>query len=281
MAVREDGTLAQYFDLGGSESIGKRWRRIDPQPRTNLIRSLTGPSEDENKFFAALPNGVTVELVGVCDWLKEGKRCWRPDGLALPMQIYAAKWNQSPGVGQYGFMFKVTGPDELNFSCNIFGASSSEGSCQVVDTQGKQLEGFEASISDMEKGRLSTTIRVGVAAGSWKTIASHDGRRMKVGRQGGVLWSQAFQTMNSTNVVASAEWRKDQVERVVAIDKEGKLHTTGHGSVASGKVDQLTASFRNLKLGQIEEFQYQVRPYHWIEFKNVSLRPGYKTNVQF
>ena len=198
------------------------------------------------------------------------------------MEIYTTKRNIQQGFGKYGFMFKVTGPDNLNFSWNkILGTSGWYGSCKVVDSKGNQLEGFEAAISDMEKGRLSTTIRIGIASGPWTTIASHDGRRMNSGKQGGVLWSQAFQTNSTTHIVTSREWRKDQTERVVAIDKEGKLHTTGHGSVASGKIDQLTASFRNLKLGQIEEFQYQVRPYQWVEFKNVSLGPGHKTDVQF
>ena len=128
---------------------------------------------------------------------------------------------------------------------------------------------------------MSTTIRIGVAATPWETIANHDGKRMKSGRQGGVLWSQAFQSYSGTHIVASREWRKDQVERVIAIDKDGKVHTTNHGSVASGKVDQLTASFINLKFEQIEEFLYQVRPYQWVAFKNVSLRPGHKTDVEF
>ena len=234
----------------------------------------------KEQFTETLPQNVTVRLAGICDWSEEGKRCWRPDGSRLPVKIYASKWNVKSGFGDYGFMFEVNGPEDLNFSCKIFGASSSEGSCKVIDAQGNQLEGFEATISDMEKGRLSTKIRVVIATGPWKTIASHDGKQMKIGKQGDVLWSQAFQTENSTNVVASAEWRKDQVERVVAIDREGKLHTTGHGSVASGKVDQLTASFRNLQLGQIEKFLYQTRPYQWIKFNNVSLKPGFITRVQ-
>lgn len=71
------------------------------------------------------------------------------------------------------------------------------------------------------------------------------------------------------------------MELVIAIDKDGKIYATGHGSIASGKIDQLTASFRNLKLDQIEEFQYQVRPYQWVEFKNVSLRSEHKTDVEF
>jgi len=280
MAVREDGTLVQYF--GRSESTGKQWRRIAPEPRTNLLRSLTGPSADRGKYFVTLPNDITVELVGVCDWPQEGRRCWWPDGLTIPMEIYPVKKNVEPRFGKYGFMFKLTGPDDLNFSWNkILGASGWHGSCKVVDSQGNQLEGFEAAISDMENGRLSTTIRIGIASGPWTTISSHDGKRMSIGQRNDVLWSQAFQSYSSTHIVASYEWRKDRVERVIAIDKEGKLHTTGHGSVASGKIDQLTASFRNIKLGQIEEFRYQVRPYHWVEFKNISLRPGYKTDVQF
>jgi len=279
MAVRDNGILIQYF--GRSESSGKQWKRISPVPHTNLLRSLSGSPEDKWNYFVTLPNGVTVELIGVCDWPEEGRRCWQPDGLKLPVEIYAAKWNQNPGTGQYGFMYKVTGPDDLKISCSIFGANSTEGSCKVVDASGRQLKNFTASISDMEEGRLSTTIRIGVAAGPWETIARHDGKRMTTGRQGGILWSQAFQSNSNTHIVTSRQWHKDQTDRVVAIDKEGKLHTAGGGSVASGKIDQHTASFRGLKLGQIEEFLYQVRPYQWVEFKNVSLRPGHETDVEF
>jgi hypothetical protein len=255
MAVRQDGTLVQYF--GKSESNGKRWKRIAPEPHTELLRLLSDSWRYKEKYSAKLPDDVKVELVGVCDWPKEGRRCWQPDGLALPVEIYAAKWNKDPGVGQYGFMYKITGPDDLKISCSISGANSTEGSCKVVDANGRQLKNFTASISDMEEGRLSTTIRIGIAAGPWETIASHDGKRMKSGRQGGILWSQAFQSNSDTHIVTSRQWRKDQTDRVVAIDKVGKLHTTGDGgSVASGKIDQHTANFRNLKLGQIEEFQF-------------------------
>ncbi|MHC4241422.1 MAG: M56 family metallopeptidase [Planctomycetota bacterium] len=280
MAVLQDGTLVQYF--GQSESNGKRWRRISPEPHNNLLGALSDSWRFKGKYSVKLPDDVTVELVGVCDWLEKGKRCWQPDGLELPMEIYTTKRNVEPEFGKYGFMLKVTGPDDLNFSWNkILGSSGWHGSCKVMDAFGRKFKDLTASISDMEKGRLSTTIRVGVAAGPWGTIVSHDGKHMKSGRQGGVLWSQAFQTNSGTHIVASRQWRKDQTERVIAIDKDGKIHTTSHGSVASGNVDQLTASFRNLKLGQIEEFQYQTRPYQWVEFKNVSLSPGHKTNVQF
>ena len=35
----------------------------------------------------------------------------------------------------------------------------------------------------------------------------------------------------------------------------------------------------DLPLSSIKEFRFQVSPYDWVEFRNVSLRPGQKTLV--
>jgi len=59
------------------------------------------------------------------------------------------------------------------------------------------------------------------------------------------------------------------------------VHTTKNtGSVASGEIDQITAKFYDVKLKDIREFQFQTRPYKWAEFKNISLKPNFKTDVQ-
>ena len=41
-----------------------------------------------------------------------------------------------------------------------------------------------------------------------------------------------------------------------------------------------TVGFVNLSLSEIKEFELYTRPYQWITFKNVSLQPGHKTDVQ-
>jgi len=68
---------------------------------------------------------------------------------------------------------------------------------------------------------------------------------------------------------------------VIAIDKSGKIHTSW-GFFSSGSNDWVmrTIKFKDINLEQITEFQFQTRPYDWIEFKNVSLKPTFKTNVQ-
>jgi len=53
------------------------------------------------------------------------------------------------------------------------------------------------------------------------------------------------------------------------------------GSPAKIERQQVTrATFTNLALRQIKEITLQTRPYRWVEFHNVSLQPGQKTDVQ-
>jgi hypothetical protein len=99
-------------------------------------------------------------------------------------------------------------------------------------------------------------------------------------REGSILWSQAFEDAGDTCVVATAERRKHGAERIIAIDSDGVTHTAPGSSVGAGDMDLMTIRFARLKPSQVREFQYQVRPYDWVQFNNVSLRLGERTNVQ-
>ena len=98
----------------------------------------------------------------------------------------------------------------------------------------------------------------------------------------GAAFSKAYESDGSVHIVITDNLGRDVVQRIVAIDTEGNLHTWGghYGSVSSEKMRQTTGTFPNLKLSQIKEFLFQTRPYQWLTFKNVSLQPGLKTDVQ-
>lgn len=240
-------------------------------------------NDKRTQFNAALPNGVTVELVGICDYPDGGVRCWRPDGSKSQKQIYATKWNKkNPQPDEFGIMFKLNGPEDLSFSWNkINGSDSYEGSCKVMDDQGNQLKDFEAAIAEMTERNTTTSVRIGIASGPWSTVVTHSGKGITTTGDKDILFSQAFETNSFVGITVSSQWRKDRAERIVAIDTNGQIRTTENiGSVASGKIDQMTAKFHGLKLKDIYEFQFQTRPYKWVTFSNVSLTPGAKTDVQ-
>lgn len=240
----------------------------------------------EEKFKTTLDNGVTVELIGVCDYPKGEARCWRPDGSKSQEQIYATKWNkQTPQPNEFGIILKLDGPEDLSFAWKeIDGSEGYEGSCRVMDDQGNQLENFTAAIADMAEKKTTTMIRIGIATEPWRTEATHSGRGMTTTGSKNILFSQAFETNSFIGLTVSSQWLKDRqcrAKRIVAVDTKGQVHTTKNiGSVASGEIDQMTAKFQDLKLKDIAEFQFQTRPYQWVTFNNVSLKPGHKTDVQ-
>ncbi len=233
------------------------------------------------QFIVRLSNGVTAELLGVCNWPTQEAVCWKPDGSPLAPPLQAKKSHVGRADHRYGFILRVTGPDDLNISWNkIEGAGGWEGSCDVLTADGKRLGDCTAAVASMEAGIEKTSLRVGFATGPWITISTHDGKSMSTRGRAGVLWSHAFNDSGTACIVATAEWIKDRTTRIIAIDNGGATHTAPRGSVAQGNMDQMTARFYGLSPDRIREFQYQVRPYEWAEFEDVSLRPGEPTNVR-
>jgi len=91
--------------------------------------------------------------------------------------------------------------------------------------------------------------------------------------------------------VAASHTVRDQAVRVLAVnaqgdvmgtayfaasfDREGQEHFTSSGFVdKSGRIEA-----NGLLIADIHEFQFQVSPYEWAEFKNVALQPDAATRT--
>ena len=73
--------------------------------------------------------------------------------------------------------------------------------------------------------------------------------------------------------------RMDQAFQIVAVTNAGgKIKGGGTGS-GGNVLHSATYNF-NLPLKEVREFRFQTRPYQWVTFKNVALRPGGKTEVE-
>ena len=75
-------------------------------PRTKRSEIRTGFTASDYK--ATLPNGVVVELIGVCEHPSEGKQWWRPDGSKLKESPYDDDFGRAfPKDGEKGYKFAV------------------------------------------------------------------------------------------------------------------------------------------------------------------------------
>jgi len=136
---------------------------------------------------------------------------------------------------------------------------------------------FPASVS-------KTNVRVGTASGPWKVIGT--ARRTGPGQieglsiqlvNAGYIVSRPAETKEGTVLTISvnaAVGTSAEDLRLVAVDGQGRhLLPADIGDSSIGALEQITAHFA-LPPAQIKEVRVETRPFHYVEFKNVALRPA-------
>ncbi|MCH7557642.1 MAG: HEAT repeat domain-containing protein [Planctomycetes bacterium] len=237
---------------------------------------------ESSVFKKTLPNGVTVELVGICEHPSEGKQWWRPDGSLVEVRPYLHLGYSMSSVSQKVLeaAFKTNmSDDEIGFTIN---ERESGGLVHPLDDN--PIEDIWAGCVRFDKDAERGSFLLGVATGRWAIISRSpaEGSSGQSSSEGDFTWGQFHQENESAVIPVTHNIRKQQQDyRVVAIDTSGNTHTSW-GKFYGGSNDWTvtTSKFRNLTVEKIKEFQFQTRPYQWFEFRNVSLRPGQKTDVQ-
>jgi beta-lactamase regulating signal transducer with metallopeptidase domain/Leucine-rich repeat (LRR) protein len=233
------------------------------------------PQQTPSQYKTTLPNGTTVELIGLCQHPSENKQWWKPDGNKLANTPYEIK-NVSVSTMFYRkaleAVIKVDGFDNgIGFRYKIEGTQNS-GSSGSGD---QKLNGI---IFDQAKGTQQTNIKIGIASGKWQTIQTQKSNFGGVINYDKTTWFKPIET-NGKTVLNTAHSLIEQNTRIIAIDKKGKEHEGGSTSSTKKGIESIQTTFK-LPLSKIKEFNFQTRPYQWVTFKNVSLKPNFKTDVQ-
>ncbi len=243
-------------------------------------------ASESSEFKTKLPNGVTVELVGVCEHPSESKQWWRPDGTMLPeapyekTNSYADPENDDDyeiAVRFHGYPF-----DSINYSSKripeAINGSMATGSALI---NGKRVPGLTTITASLPKNQSTVTIPLGVAAGPWKSFAVTDGRgeRSTSADDKVVRFEEAYQKEDKTYLMV---WHNfyNAAFRLVAKDVHDNLHI---GNLVQGGIGKGVEGWEyafSPQLSEISLFRFETRSYEWVDFKNVSLRPGMKTEVQ-
>jgi len=235
-----------------------------------------------------LANGVTVELVGVCEHPSDGKQWWKPGGDELLEAPYdEIGGSVYPGGDEKSFEFAIKlrnlPAEHVNTKvrCEESVGGSAGGSSSPEKT-GEYLSDFRWLATTFPTKLKACTVKVGVAAGQWQAVAESNGKGFgsRGSELGGVSFTKAFEVEDGISITV-ADDILGRPCRVVAITNDGEVvKPVGSSGSSAGKARQTTAKFNNISLSDIKEFQFQTRPYEWAEFKHVSLRPGVKTDVQ-
>jgi hypothetical protein len=133
----------------------------------------------------------------------------------------------------------------------------------------------------------TTDLRIGVNTGMWETVITRkpDNAGKQCFRRDGREWTVMFNKPTairkgtSTRVTLRSsshtygQWNK----RLIAVTSDGSEHASSIGGNLDG--DYGAVIFNDLPLSSIKEFRLQVRSFCCVEFDNISLQPGYKSQV--
>jgi hypothetical protein len=252
---------------------------LAPLPTT----SPGSPATQVGRWQASLSDGSTVQLVGISNLHLEPKQWWNPDGTPLAEPPYPGMKDADEQY-QYEFVMRLTGPADATDNWNVPGGNFSTNRGRPKGEDGRPIEDLRVLGVGFRQAPGATTIHYGVATGKWESKATYDRESFASEKAfswpGGGIVVNPPQDANGVTELGVAFTPIESSYRLVAVARDGRvIEPFSLSGVGVTGLASRTAKF-SVPLRVIERFEFQTRPYEWVEFKNVSLRPGQQTDVQ-
>ena len=247
----------------------------------------TATDENTNKEGAPAPfriqieNGQWIEFQAISGDTGDGGAIefWAPDGQTR-QPIEKSSWSTSTAVKpdhfRRQFSIKALTADDFDFSLNaengIAGGAQSSGNSGMIESKLSQ-------VADYPNGTEFATVRLKVAAGPWKTIAT--GHQAGGVQRGVEFLQRVFREENPPMAaIVPNEIADKSVVRMIAEDNVQKLHKPTSwqtGGVVNGT--RLQATFPEEIKDTTLRFHVQARDWAVLEFRNVALHQGEQRKV--
>ena len=258
---------------------------------STLLNPSAKPSQSRvptSGFTATLPDGVTVELVGVCEHPSEGKQWWRPDGTHMenaPYKSMGSRLKHHEGYNDYEFVMRLTGPSDTSYKWEVPGGRQGSDTGAPIDKDGNWVSDLRVYTANQSQDKKTASVHIGVTAAKWETLATHvpkDGEETYSLKDGAIAFGVPYEKDGKTLLPVVHNFNRGHntvAIRVIAITHSDEQLGSSCSGSGGNILSSLTYGF-DLPLDNIREFRFETRPYTWIEFQNVSLQPGMKANVK-
>ncbi len=257
-----------------------------PEPK-KAEPSTPARADSASQYSVELANGVRVRLLGVCGHPSEGKQWWSPDGTPLetaPYHTTGGRMQDEEGYVPYEYAAQIQGARDLGIRWRVPGGNRGSDRGPALGQAGEYLTGTYAYTSNQPPEVESTNVFIGITSADWQTRAIHDTPddegSYTLDKDQAIAFGVAYEKDGQAHVPITSTIRSaDMDSRLVAVDTSGQSHTGARSTSGGNVLSSTTCSF-DMPLDRIREFRFQTRPYLWVEFRNVSLRPEQKTDLE-
>lgn len=255
-----------------------------PQAEGQAASKPSRVAEGDRPWIRTLPNGATIEVIGVSPHPSGPQTWWGPEGSPLaqppcdPSATDLAKAGTSIFGGQSIYRAVLVRVSDLPpDSKHGWWMRQSRGWHEPATRDGKIVPGLSVVVSEHPKGLAASALHFEVAAGPWQVVETWNGRnpgtRSAHGSVPNSLWGRAIATKKGTTLTVTHDIEDAEV-RLVAVDRKGQEHPSPErgGSKLKG-FTQLEAEF-DLSPEEIQEYRLQQRPLEQIEIPSIALEPA-------
>ncbi|MHC4645318.1 MAG: peroxiredoxin family protein [Planctomycetota bacterium] len=261
------------------------------------LPSAAGLEDHRTRFVAVLPNKAAVELIGVTfhspgAGLSERKLWWRPDGSDLRGEPYRALGKGACVSHDHycrEFVLRVTGTTD--YSCAVFNSLGRSTIRPAIpfNEKNEPLPTLRGFVCQFPEGQSKDTIRIGVSAEPWQTVEQwtrtdwhrHDSDDISFGKTEHPFILSWPRQKGRAVAFEMVHTRLEEALRLIVADRDGNVYERT-GSVHGEGTGLIKCQFTiwDLNREDISRIEVQRRPYQWVEFRDVSLRPGHMTKTQ-
>jgi beta-lactamase regulating signal transducer with metallopeptidase domain len=256
------------------------WQHVEPQ------------SKD---FKATLPNGGTIELVGVRKKSQSDQPWYSPDGRQMLdstddifSSINASSLGivNSEGTKTYQFFIHCDLPSNKidKVVKNRWTFQPVQGIPGSFLTSFSMGQHYFAASSAFPETLEKLNLIFEVSNGQWKTIADSDGKSEKEisiihrGQKQNVTLGKIEEKDGSTFIEVKHKV-KEMATGIVVIDKNDKVwHPIENKNEPDGDFIRTVCKFDGITKDGIDHYEFQIQPIDIVTFKDVSLKDGFHTD---
>jgi RNA polymerase sigma factor (sigma-70 family) len=238
----------------------------------------------DDRYRASFKSGANFEVVGVSTVPTGPNTWWKPDGSPLaeaPVDTIVRKTTVHEGQEARVILLRVSEVKKGdNFRWHPTRSASSRGGRPSRNGQNTpELDYYEATF---DRDRADCEVALRLAAGSWKTEVSNDGKggvgMFVNGHKFSFGKARPFAARGRPmTVFAVAHNFFGQDRRIVAVDRDGQAHAADSYSAGSDGDPRWVIDIIDAELplppDQIKEYQVQFRPFELAEIKDIALNP--------